>query len=109
MLISSLTQRVCLITCNLHRIYLVSPFTLGWLLITAQGWGSLLAETSQDLPIIQAQPDDNVTVRWAVRSNNKSEGFVFVNNYQRLSAQESKSGVRLHIQTLNGSGAFLLE
>ena len=73
-----------------------------------KGWGPLIADSTTSLPQVVAGPTDNATVRWSARATNKSEGFIFVNNYQRLSPQQAKTGVRFHMTLLDGVGTIAI-
>lgn len=71
-------------------------------------WGSLLAGTTQSVPVdMPSSPSDNTTVRWAVRTNNASQGFLFVNNYQRLVTLPPKEDVRFRVSGPDGTVLFL--
>jgi hypothetical protein len=72
-----------------------------------KGWGQLLADTTVSMPLVVAKPDDNSTVRWAARATNQSAGFLFVNNYQRLSTQTTKQDIRFHLTTLEGHAVHI--
>ena len=44
-----------------------------------KGWGPLLADTTQTLPVVTPSAwNDNQTVRWSIRTDNHSAGFLFV-------------------------------
>jgi hypothetical protein len=71
-----------------------------------QGWGELIASTTGSSPeIMPVNASDNVTLRWAVRTKGDS-GFLFVNNYERVTTLSDKEQVRLAI-TLNTTGKVL--
>ena len=74
-----------------------------------QGWGELLASTTGSSPEIMphtsGSASDNVTLRWAVRTHGDS-GFLFVNNYERITTLSDKEQVRLAI-TLDRTGKNL--
>ncbi|MCC5834723.1 MAG: beta-galactosidase [Opitutales bacterium] len=64
-------------------------------------FGDQLASLPPALPESQpASLDDSETLRWSVRSDGK-QGFVFVNNYQRIESLPKREGVQFEI-TLNG-------
>ena len=69
-------------------------------------WGSQLATMPATMP--EQQPhgkDDFTTLRWDVRSNG-TNGFVFVNNYQRLQPMPPKANVQFGINLSCGSLTF---
>eukprot|EP01049_Picozoa_sp_SAG25_P006477 SAG25_NODE_488_length_7463_cov_6.443781_5_plen_230_part_00 len=73
-----------------------------------KGWGPLLADSTTSMPQLVAKPSDNANVRWAARATNKSEGFLFVNNYQRLEAQTAKKAVRFQVTLLDGTSTIAI-
>jgi hypothetical protein len=69
-------------------------------------WGGGLAEMPAAMP--EQRPrgrDDFETLRWSVRSDGRS-GFVFVNNYQRLSEMPVKTNVQFAIRLPAGLLTF---
>jgi beta-galactosidase len=63
--------------------------------VFVQGWGELLASTSGSSPeIVPHNASDNTTLRWAVRTKGDS-GFLFVNNYERITTLSDKTQVSL--------------
>ena len=68
-----------------------------------KGWGPLLAETTPSQPLLMpSSSNDNSTVRWSVRTDNHSAGFLFVNNYQRLLPLPVHKGVRFSVTARDG-------
>jgi hypothetical protein len=65
-------------------------------------FGPRLATMPVTLPAIRpASQDDFTTLRWCVRSDGH-DGFVFVNNHQRLQPMPPKTGVQFRIQLDGG-------
>lgn len=71
--------------------------------LMVEEWGSTLASTVKTNPIFVAKTGDTSAVRWVVRTAESGEGFMFVNNYQRLSNLTVKSGVRFRVTWANES------
>eukprot|EP01051_Picozoa_sp_SAG22_P018004 SAG22_NODE_2916_length_2107_cov_1.378984_2_plen_336_part_00 len=64
-----------------------------------KGWGALLAETTQTLPLVgPSGENDNRTVRWSVRTDNHSAGFLFVKCVPQRSYLITGGGERSHGQ-----------
>lgn len=71
-----------------------------------QEWGSELAEMPATMPDVRPKgKDDFDTLRWSVRSNG-TNGFVFVNNYQRLQELAAKTNVQFRINLPTGPLTF---
>lgn len=69
-------------------------------------WGSELADMPATMPDKRPQGKNDVTtLRWSVRSNG-TNGFVFVNNYQRLQTMPPKTDVQFKINLPSGSLTF---
>ncbi len=69
-------------------------------------WGSQLAEMPTTIPNQRPHGKNDVdTLRWCVRSNG-TNGFVFVNNYQRLQKLPPKKNVQFKIDLPSGSITF---
>jgi beta-galactosidase len=71
-----------------------------------QEWGPVLAEMPATMPGQRPHGSNDVdTLRWCVRSDG-TNGFVFVNNYQRLQELPSKTNVQFTINLPSGSLTF---
>jgi len=71
-----------------------------------QEWGSELAEMPATMPDVRPKgKDDFDTLRWSVRSDG-TNGFVFVNNYQRLQELAAKTNVQFRINLPSGPLSF---
>ncbi|HTR40123.1 MAG TPA: beta-galactosidase [Pseudomonadales bacterium] len=69
-------------------------------------FGSRLAQMPTTLPASQPTGKDDVdTLRWTVRSNG-TNGYVFVNNYQRLQPMPAKTNVQFKLDLPGGSLVF---
>jgi hypothetical protein len=69
-------------------------------------WGSQLANMPQAMPELHPRGKNDLnTLRWCVRSDG-TNGFAFVNNYQRLQELPPKTNVQFTINTPSGSLTF---
>jgi hypothetical protein len=69
-------------------------------------WGASLAGMGVALPDQRpAGKDDTNTLRWSVRSDGQS-GFVFINNYERLSNLPAKTNVQFTVNLAGGPLTF---
>jgi len=69
-------------------------------------WGSLLADMPVTMPDERPQgQNDSTTLRWSVRSDG-TNGFVFVNNYERHQRLPPKQDVRFMVNLPTGTITF---
>lgn len=66
-------------------------------------FGASLAAMPSSMPDFRPSSlDDVTTLRWAVRSDGHA-GFLFINNYERLTALPEKTGVRFELRLGDGT------
>jgi hypothetical protein len=69
-------------------------------------WGSLLADMPATMPDVRPQgKNDSTTLRWSIRSNG-TNGFIFVNNYERHQVLPPKQNVQFTLNLASGSFTF---
>jgi beta-galactosidase len=69
-------------------------------------WGPQLADMPATMPDVHpAGKNDSTTLRWSVRSNG-TNGFIFVNNYERHQTLPPKTNVQFALSLANGPLTF---
>jgi len=68
-------------------------------------FGERLAGMAAVLPAEKLNKDDTQTLRWAVRTDGRN-GFVFINNYQRLLPLPARENVQLKLRLKDGELTF---
>ena len=75
--------------------------------VLVKSWGALLANTSSSAPAkMPSGTNDTSSVRWAVRTDERDSGFLFLNNYQRLHPLPDKHNVRFSVRSRDGSSTL---
>ncbi|MDP9174444.1 MAG: beta-galactosidase [Planctomycetota bacterium] len=67
-----------------------------------RNWGPIMAPMEPVIPkALPGRKNDTSVLRYSIRSDGKS-GFIFVNNYQRLTPMPSKEGTQFQLKLVGG-------